>query len=335
MTQFTEKQQATSDATGAISFTMTTAPPGLVLTGSISIPQAPSGAFFHCTAADDDWGTWAGPALHNPVQSNAQIPLAVTGTGLLPNTNYVCVFAGTQQSSGMEPAVWPTTTLTTPYSSVTLQPSQLFSFAGALSFFTFGPYPTQGFASLRLNVGSPIVAGQLLVDIRWTDADGNIVGERKAVVNEVAQLSIQTPHLSDFVTVLVTSSTTLTSVIEVAQTTETAAAFAGNETQFGTQAVGGGATATLLAINMLFAGPAYFFLNPGGAATFTSHIYAKDSGGVLNQLCRFDQNDVTGSKVIKLNLIIPPWPILVDYTNGDAGSHTPVAALVMDGWRVG
>lgn len=343
MTQFTEKQPAKSDATGAISFTMTTAPPGLVFTGSLSIPSAPSGAFFHCTAADDDWGTWAGPALHNPVQSNQQVPLVVTGTGLLPNTQYVCIFAGTQQPDGFEPAVWPTTALTTPFATTTLQDGNTAPIA-ASGVATFGPYPSQGFASLRLTINNPDNLLQYNVAITWTDAHSNTVGSQTFAISgfqgSIAQT--QQPHKGDFVTVSVQNigGHAGSPFLYLANTTELAAYWVGDSFSEGTVweslPVGAGVTSTLLFPSLIFAGPASLFVNAGGAATWHITVHATLLTGSDAQLYRIGNGDAGFTSGEGTTMVmLPPAPIHVDFTNGSGGSVTPVLGLYMDTWRVG
>jgi hypothetical protein len=336
VTQFTNQQPATSDTLGNATFTLPVPPQGEVLTGAMQVATAPAGAVFHATAADTDWGQWQGPALHSPVQTNPQVPIKVTATGLLPLTAYNLSFTTTVHASGTEPSVWPASTLTSPFVSQTLQGQINFSLASGGGFTNFGPYPTQGFASLRLTI--PTVAGTVIGFIFWQDSTGANVATRSFVVNGPdSTTAFQTPHLGDFVVVNLTNSTgsPASGAIELAQTTETAAAFAGTDFDQVITTVNAGTNSDVLVPFTTFGGPAWIFINPGAATTWVARLDAVNAAGTRDQIGRWTDADLHGGSSIRENLIVPARPLVLNFNNTGGVNATTVVALVFDLWRVG
>lgn len=342
MTQNTKPTQATSDANGKATFRFEPPPQGWVLTGSLSIPTAPSGATFQATAADVFWGAWSGPAQHSPVQINEAVPLIVQAAGLLPNTVYVAMLTGTQQPAGTEPAVWPSTTLTTPFVAQTLQDANVT--IGASQTQQFGPFPTQGFSSLRLTINNPDNTLTYQVALTWSDLAGNTSGDQTFLIggNQGSIAQLQQPHKGDFVTVQIVNNGGHAGApfVYLANTTETAAYWVGDAFTEGDAwesiPVGAGATSTLLTPSHIFGGPAQLFINAGGAATWHATIHATLLTGVDAQLYRFQNTDpafTSGEGTVPL--IVPAAPIHVDFTNATGGPVTPVLGLYFDAWRVG
>jgi hypothetical protein len=88
------QSQATSDADGNITFTWPQAdpPPGTALEGTISVPLAPTAAFFVCNVGGVPTCTGAGNAQMGPVQAIQGNPVTVQGINMAPDTTYLATW---------------------------------------------------------------------------------------------------------------------------------------------------------------------------------------------------------------------------------------------------
>jgi hypothetical protein len=237
--------------------------------------------------------------------------------------------------------VWPVTSLTTPFATSTLQDGNVTIPASGVA--TFGPYPTQGFASLRITANNPDNLLQFNIAVTWADAKGNTSGDQEFALAGFQGSIAQTeqPHKGDFVTIQVQNAGghSGSPFVYLANTTELAAYWVGDSFSEGTVweslPVPAGATSTLLTPSHIYGGPATMFINPGGAATWSARLFALLLTGTSAQIYRWSNADIaTGANVIE-NVIVPPAPLHLDFTNGTGGSVTPVVGLYCDTWRAG
>ena len=138
---------ATSDANGNITFTFGGVFTGQILIGSFSCPSAPYTAQFTAYNNQQEIYSWQSSNNPGPVRVAENQRITVSGTGLVPSTNYVMNWVGYSTVSGFAPQVVPES-----HSDVVLATNQgglQFTFQGSLSGIAteaFLPTPAAGFA---------------------------------------------------------------------------------------------------------------------------------------------------------------------------------------------
>jgi len=105
---------ATSDATGAATFSFAVCPPGSVMTGTVSIPAAGPRVSSNVILGATTYPPFLGANSFGPVQVVANETLQIVATGLTPNTQFTCVWLVT-----VEPAAQASSTQLTPYGNAT------------------------------------------------------------------------------------------------------------------------------------------------------------------------------------------------------------------------
>ena len=105
--QLSQGVSARSNASGAATFTFQSPPPNLIWTGTISIPNAPSGAVFTASVGATNWGAWGGETVFGPIQCRGLDQLTIVATGLTANTTYEAFWIGSSDEQGTVQPVWP------------------------------------------------------------------------------------------------------------------------------------------------------------------------------------------------------------------------------------
>ena len=105
--------QVKSITTGATAttatFTYPSPPQGYTWTGTISCPNAPTGAVFIATIGGVAWGEWGGNSVYGPIQAvgSGSEQLVVTATGLASSTTYTLTWVGSSDASDAVGPVFP------------------------------------------------------------------------------------------------------------------------------------------------------------------------------------------------------------------------------------
>ena len=95
---------ATSNASGAVTFSVPMVPTSQTWVGSLFVIGAPTSAQFTATAGADCLGQWIGANTYGPITVDAAQALTVTGTGLAANTQYQLSWQGTVFTEQSPPA---------------------------------------------------------------------------------------------------------------------------------------------------------------------------------------------------------------------------------------
>ncbi len=105
--RLTRTVSATSDATGAATFTLDYVPTSQWWTVTINIPDAPSSAESTATAGGSTYGKWRGSNSWGPLLIGNGEQLAVATTGLLPGEQYALQAVGYAQTEGTPDFTYP------------------------------------------------------------------------------------------------------------------------------------------------------------------------------------------------------------------------------------
>ncbi len=167
---------ATSDAKGNITFTFGGVFTGQILIGSFSCPSAPYTAQFTAYNNQQEIYSWQSSNNPGPVRVAENQQITVSGTGLVPSTNYVMNWVGYSTVSGFAPQVVPES-----HSDVVIATNQgglqTTRNNNAITDSAILPAPPSGFAyrlhSLSYLPGSPTAATAAgLMEIFYTDSAG-------------------------------------------------------------------------------------------------------------------------------------------------------------------
>ena len=127
-----------ASSTGTITFTFPHVALGQVWTGTINVASAPDSANFIAGTGATTFGQFKGSNSWGPLQLGGGDQLVVTGTGLVPGTNYQCSFQGAAVTGADPGIIYPSAyadTVTTSTEQIFLgQFSQVVAGASTLNY---------------------------------------------------------------------------------------------------------------------------------------------------------------------------------------------------------
>lgn len=138
---------ATSDSKGTVTFTFAAVFTGQILIGSFSCPSAPYTAQFTAYNNTQEVYSWQSSNNPGPLRAGENQQITVSGTGLVPSTQYVMNWTGYSTVGGFAPQVVPEG-----HTDVVISTNQgglLVSFQGSLTgiaTYPLIPTPAPGFA---------------------------------------------------------------------------------------------------------------------------------------------------------------------------------------------
>lgn len=104
--QLSQQVDGTVAANGTVSFTFPTPTRAVGWVGTISVPNANSGATFQASIGGSPIGTWQGPNVGGPFPINDGEQVTVKGTSCISGVQLQCILQG-QQFEGNPPGVTP------------------------------------------------------------------------------------------------------------------------------------------------------------------------------------------------------------------------------------
>lgn len=116
MSQYTLPADGTSNSSGAITITFPQVAVNTIASGVVSVPAAPSGAVWQVLVNGENLGTMIGSTPFGTLQIDNTDQLQLTGTGVLPSTQYSAQFIGAIDY-GTVPSAIPTPQATAVLSS--------------------------------------------------------------------------------------------------------------------------------------------------------------------------------------------------------------------------
>jgi hypothetical protein len=320
---------ARSSALGAITFVIPGAgAAGMKAKVTLAIIDAGHGGDFKATADTGEvFGPWSGSSLFGPVIYDANTTLRVTGTGVLPSQTFTLQLLGTvdytEKISDWHPIPTGQTALigTDPVVNI---PSKV-SASGNLD--TYGPFASQDYQTLRLSIQNTIANTPLDVTVTWRDRTNTFeMGVREYVVpgrtaSQNGRLERVQPHLGEQFTVGVsnTSGTSATYSIAIEQSTSSASAWGGADSQ-GTYQVSGNVLApaaepgtTLLQPVFIYSGLATVEFDPGYLSRWILSVLAQNPDTTRTPIIKRTNSGRPGQTPIQF--IAPAKPITIAVAN--------------------
>lgn len=356
MTQerFERALEATSDNAGGIVFDFQRNPPtatNKTIYATLAVPDAGDAGNFVATLLDGQTlGIWSSGQPASVGAWRGDLPVTVTGSGLLPNTQYVLWARGfVSENPDLTWVVQTPTGTTSLFGQDAITQSVAMALAAGATVWPGGAnngtgqafFPCINFAALRLSIENVLTGGPITVECLWFNQDQTArMGYRRYVLGSdngnIGELVV--PHLGDMLSIKVTNQTAASDAVfnlTATHTTQPIAQWGGgdinNANGFG---VGAGATITALAPVYIFGGPADLEFNPGGfAAAYVMSLEAQEPDGTWNPFLVRTNTD-PGVKQ-SLEFFCPAQPIRLRVTNNTGDLHSADAALLYDLHRVG
>lgn len=345
---------ATTDATGAASFQFGAVPQSHTWWGTVQVADAPAAATFAAVVttagisnAGTAWGQWPGPIPYGVVRAEGREQLVVNAIGLVPSTQYACTWLGIMDDSGEPIAEFPTSVAFATYPTAALI-NERRTDAGVYTSALFPVSNVKGGRYVFLNHAAAATVINMVWSTLPTVAGGALVqcGQRIVTLPAGGAAVFQHAHLGDFLQITATrigggavnldvayanidSDRTIWNAIQG----PTAGGVLPDVLFTATTTVVPG-TVVLASSSDVFAGPCTWEITPGtGAVSWSAFLQAQDTAGVWTIIARASQGNTTADGPASLLVIVPPAPLRVSYTNGDASNRAVGTNLTASSWQ--
>lgn len=346
--QLEQQVAATSDATGAATFTFAPVPQALTWYGNVRIQSAPFAATFRAvvgagTGAGDDWGQWQGPLFYGPVACIANRTLQIIATGLEPATTYYATWLGISDNADVVPPVVP---MAAPPQAPGFSANPFLNATTVAASYTSPIFPCSNIKGARWSfVNSNALDGlPCLVNIAWLQDDAvSTVAYREIIIpSNVGVARFSHPHLgaSVQVTAAPIAGANLSLQIFAAHVDSDRSVWSSvidaganlpDALITTAQSIGAAANRTTLA-KSVYAGPASFGSSTTGVK-YRARLEAQNVNNSWQLVAEVNQVTAVGQARPPRPVIVPAAALRIITYNDDASTQTVSAALIADAWR--